>query len=95
MSCTAPRPWWACEAVKARLGLSIVALSALWPAWAGACESCRDALADDPGALGFSKGIYASIVVMLGVTFTLVAVLVRFIVKEARRADAEREQSGS
>ncbi|HTA16947.1 MAG TPA: hypothetical protein VK786_04305 [bacterium] len=80
--------------MEARLGFA-AALSALWPAWAGACESCSNALATDPGALGFSKGIYASIVVMLGVTFTLVAVLVRFIVKEARRADAERERSGS
>jgi hypothetical protein len=94
MSCTERRPWWACETVKARLGL-LAAVSVLWPAWAAACESCRDALADDPAALGFSKGIYASIVVMLGVTFTLVAVLVRFIVKEARRADAQRKQSDS
>jgi heme/copper-type cytochrome/quinol oxidase subunit 2 len=76
----------------ARLGLPVLLLAFL-PSFAGACESCRDALATDPNALGFSKGIYASIVVMLAVVFTLVAVFVRFVVREARR-DAAAGQDG-
>jgi hypothetical protein len=81
--------------MKARWGL-FAAVPALWPAWAGACESCRNMLSDDPSALGFSKGIYFSIVVMFAVLITLVAVFVRFIVKEARRdAAADSQGSGS
>lgn len=79
--------------MKARLWLPVVLL-ALLPSLALACESCRDALATDPNALGFSKGIYVSIVVMLGVVFTLVAVFVRFVVMEARRDAAAAGPDG-
>ena len=82
--------------MKAPRILLAAALAPLWPALAGACESCRDALADDPSAMGFSKGVYFSIIVMLGVVATLVALLVGFIVREARRSDAAGKQgSGS
>ena len=70
---------------RVRIAARFLAALVLWPAWAPACESCRNALADDPAALGFSKGIYASIVVLLGVVFTLLAFFIRYIVKEARR----------
>ncbi|HTB23350.1 MAG TPA: hypothetical protein VK914_11675 [bacterium] len=82
--------------MKAPRILFAAALAPFWPALAGACESCSNALADDPTALGFSKGVYFSIIVMLGVVAGLVALLVGFIVKDARRSDAAGKQgSGS
>ena len=77
--------WAGGEAVKQWLFPSAAALAALWPSWAGACEACRNMLAEDPEAAGFSKGIYLSIVVMLGMVFAVAALFIWAIVKEARR----------
>lgn len=59
----------------------------LVPGLAGACEACRNALAEDPAAAGFSRGIYLSIIVMLGMVFGLVAVLITYLVRQARSAE--------
>ena len=61
----------------------------LLPGVASACETCRIALATDPEAAGFSRGIYLSILMMLGVVFSLVAALVTYLVRQARLADRQ------
>jgi len=60
---------------------------ALWgtPALALACTACKNALADDPGAMGFNRGIYHSIVLMLGVFFGLVGFFIWKLVSLARQ----------
>jgi hypothetical protein len=66
--------------------LAAFAALLLVPGVAGACEACKNALADDPEMAGFSKGIYVTIVVMLAVVFGLVGILVRYVVKEAQKS---------
>jgi hypothetical protein len=68
------RPAWA-------LGLALAAL----PALALACPSCKDALGENPETKGFSLGIYYSILLMLGMLFSLVGFIIYKIVQEARR----------
>ena len=70
--------------MKARAVLLALALLAL-PALALACPACKNALADDPGAMGFNRGIYHSIVLMLGVFFGLVGFFIWKLVSLARR----------
>jgi hypothetical protein len=69
------------KARAALLGLAQLAL----PALALACPACKNALADDPGAMGFNRGIYHSIVLMLGVFFGLVGFFIWKLVGLARR----------
>ncbi len=64
---------------------ALAAVAAFAPAALGACPSCADALAHDPAGLGFARGVYYSIVVLFAVLGTLVTVLVRAVLKEARR----------
>jgi hypothetical protein len=70
--------------MKARPTLMALALLAV-PALALACPACKNALADDPGAMGFNRGIYHSIVLMLGVFFGLVGFFIWKLVGLARR----------
>ena len=70
--------------MRARTALLASALMAL-PALALACPACKNALADDPGAMGFNRGIYHSIVLMLGVFFGMVGFLIWKLVTLARR----------
>ena len=77
-------------APKARLAL-LCALALALPALASACPSCKNALADDPGAQGFARGIYYSIILMLGVFFSLVGF---FIWKVVRMAQDEAPSPG-
>jgi heme/copper-type cytochrome/quinol oxidase subunit 2 len=68
---------------RARLAL-LTALALALPALASACPACKNALADDPAAQGFAKGIYLSIILMLGVFFSLVGFLVWKLVRMAQ-----------
>jgi len=70
--------------MKPRAALVALALLAM-PALALACPACKNALADDPGAMGFNRGIYHSIVLMLGVFFGLVGFFIWKLVSLARR----------
>ncbi|HXC64222.1 MAG TPA: hypothetical protein VNZ67_07675 [bacterium] len=70
--------------MKPRAALVALALLAM-PALALACPACKNALADDPGAMGFNRGIYHSIVLMLGVFFGLVGFFVWKLVRLARQ----------
>lgn len=62
----------------------ILLLCLALPALASACPSCKNALADDPAAHGFARGIYLSIILMLGVTFTLVGLIIWKVVRLAQ-----------
>ncbi len=55
------------------------------PALALACPTCKDALGENPETKGFALGIYHSIVLMLGVLFSLVGFIIYKVVQEARR----------
>lgn len=74
-----PRAWAAAQALLL-LGLPSLAL---------ACPTCKDALTDNPEAKGFAMGIFLSIVVMLGVFFSLVGFFIYKLVQSARRESAE------
>ncbi len=66
------------------LALALMAL----PALALACPTCKDALGENPEGLGFARGIYYSIIVMLGILFSAVGF---FIYKLVRMAQEEPE----
>ena len=68
---------------RAWAALAGLALAAL-PALAYACPACKNALEDDPGAHGFAQGIYYSIVLMLGVLFSLIGFFIWKLVRMAR-----------
>jgi hypothetical protein len=77
---------------RAWLVLSLMVLGALaLPALAHACPSCKNALEEDPAGKGFAQGVYRSILVMLGVLFSLVGF---FIWKLVRMAQDEAPSSG-
>lgn len=63
---------------------------AAWPGLAPACEACRNTLADDPEAAGFSRGVYVTILVMLAAVFSLAAVFIRAAMKEDRSLPAAK-----
>jgi hypothetical protein len=70
--------------MRPRAALFALGLLAM-PALALACPACKNALADDPGALGFNRGIYHSIVLLLGVFFGMVGLFIWKLVTLARR----------
>lgn len=63
--------------------LALLALPAL-PALAWACPTCKDALGENPEGLAFARGIYLSILVMLGVLFGAVGLIIYKLVRLAR-----------
>ncbi len=67
-----------------RAAWALLLLMAL-PALALACPSCKDAFADNPEGLGFAKGVYVTVILLLGVFFSLVGIFIYKIVQEARR----------
>ena len=72
------------------LGLLLLGALAL-PALAQACPSCKNALEEDPAGQGFAKGVYHSIIFMLGVLFSLIGF---FIWKLVRMAQDEAPSPG-
>jgi Na+-driven multidrug efflux pump len=63
------------------LALALIAL----PVLALACPTCKDALGDNPESRGFAKGIYYTVVLLLGMLFSIVGFIIYKIVQEARR----------
>lgn len=53
-----------------------------------ACPTCKDQLANSEKTAGLARGFYYSILLMLGIFFSLVAFLVFKIAKEARTAQS-------
>lgn len=58
---------------------------ALMPAIGQACAICKDAWTGTSEGMGFAKGIYYSIVLMLGMFFGMVGLLIAYIVKQANK----------
>ena len=50
-----------------------------------ACPSCKDAMAESPNSQGMWKGFYLTIILMLGMVFSMVGLLIYKIVQEARK----------
>lgn len=79
---TLQEPRW--EGTKMpRTGIFILCLLAASAAMA--CPTCKDALSNNPQGLGLAKGFYLTILLMLGMVFSLVGLLVYKIVKEAKK----------
>ncbi len=78
---------------RAAKALGFLALLAL-PALAFACPSCKDAFGDSPEAKGFANGIYYTVILLLGMVFTLVGILVYKIVQEANTGPLCRSRQG-
>lgn len=67
----------------APLALAVALLSL--PALALACPTCKDALEANPAGIAFGRGIYLSILLMLGVLFSAVGFLIYKLVRLARQ----------
>jgi len=67
-----------------RRGWVLFALLLALPALAMACPTCKDALKDNPEAAGFARGVYLSIIVMLGAIFGAIGIFIYKIVRMAR-----------
>ena len=64
--------------------LAVVAL--LLPALVSACPLCKEAEADTPGGtVGFGRGIYYSILLMIAVPWTAVGTVAFLIIRKRRR----------
>ncbi len=65
---------------------AILALAAiLLPAIVSACPLCKDAEADTPGGtVGFGRGIYYSILLMIAVPWTAVGTVAFMIIRKRR-----------
>lgn len=79
----------------ARVAAILVLAAILLPALVSACPLCKDAEADTPGGtLGFGRGIYYSILLMIAVPWTAVGT-VAFLIFRRRRRDREALTAGS
>jgi heme/copper-type cytochrome/quinol oxidase subunit 2 len=65
----------------AALGALLLAL----PSLALACPTCKDALEANPAGIAFGRGIYLSILLMLGVLFSAVGFFIYKLVRLARQ----------
>lgn len=68
-----------------RAALVSAALLLALPALAWACPTCKDALAENPEGLGFARGIYYSIIAMLGILFSAVGFFIYKLVQMAKQ----------
>jgi hypothetical protein len=59
-----------------------------------ACPICKDAWTGTSEGLGFAKGIYYSVVLMLGMFFGMVGVLVYYIVRQANKPLRSWDRAG-
>jgi hypothetical protein len=66
----------------------------LLPAGAWACPICKDAWASTTEGLGFAKGIYYSLVLMLGMFFGIVAILIAYIFRQTKRPPRSWVEAG-
>lgn len=68
-----------------RAALVSAAVLLALPGLALACPTCKDALGDNPESLGFARGIYYSIVAMLGILFSAVGFFIYKLVQMAKQ----------
>jgi Na+-driven multidrug efflux pump len=68
-----------------RSGWILASFFVALPILALACPTCKDALGDNPESRGFANGIYYTIVLLLGMLFSIVGFIIYKIVQEARR----------
>jgi hypothetical protein len=52
---------------------------------ARACPTCKDAFGNSPQTAGLANGFYYTILLMLGIIFSMVGLLIYKIVREARK----------
>ena len=67
-----------------RVAAVLLLLSVLVPALAAACPLCKEATPDAPGSTSVWRGMYWSILFMIGAPFAMVVTMI-FAVRRARR----------
>lgn len=75
--------------MRAKAGILSIGL-ALAPGILLACPTCKDAFELDPLAQGFGRGIYYSVIFMLGMLALMVGFIVRMMLRESRSSEAAR-----
>jgi Na+-driven multidrug efflux pump len=70
-----------------RLSWGLALVLALLPVLLLACPTCKDALGENPETRGFANGIYYTIVLLLGMLFSIVGFVIYKIVQEAQRPE--------
>jgi len=75
----------------ARIAAVVLLVALLAPALAAACPLCKDAAsnADKPGASSMWRGMYWSILLMVGMPFGMVGGMILMVVRARRRREAE------
>ena len=73
-----------------RVAAVVLLLAVLVPAIAAACPLCKEAasVADKPGSSSMWRGMYWSILLMVGMPFAMVGMLVVMIQRARRRREA-------
>ena len=80
----------------ARVAAVLVLAVILLPALVSACPLCKDAEADTPGGtVGFGRGIYYSILLMIAVPWTAVGTVAFLIFRKRRREGPANERQSS
>lgn len=79
----------------ARVAAVLLVAVILLPALVSACPLCKDAEADTPGGtVGFGRGIYYSILLMIAVPWTAVGTVAFLIFRKRRREREARPAAG-
>ncbi|MBP86117.1 MAG: hypothetical protein CMJ64_05275 [Planctomycetaceae bacterium] len=68
-------------------------VTALVPALAFGCPTCKDGLAGDPSTAAMVQGYFWSIVFMMSMPFLILGGISAYFYYEVRRARLQREQS--
>ncbi len=73
-----------------RVAAVALLLAVLVPALAAACPLCKDAasVADKPGSASMWRGMYWSILLMVGMPFTMVGTMIFAVMRARRRREA-------
>ena len=73
-----------------RVAAIMLLLAVLVPALAAACPLCKDAAsdADKPGSTSMWRGMYWSILLMVGTPFTMVGTMIFAVMRARRRREA-------
>ena len=91
-----PIPAGASPAVRVLLALVAVALVMALAGDALACPTCKDGVAEaDPEGANIARGYFYSILLMLGMPFTLAGTFGVYVWREMRRQERERLRSGA
>lgn len=73
-----------------RVAALVLLVAVLVPALAAACPLCKEAAseADKPGSGGMWRGMYWSILLMVGMPFAMVGGMIWMVVRARRRREA-------